>query len=214
MNEAAGPKQFKSMDNDKLWKVLREMGTLDQDHLTCLLRNLYVGQEAIRALYKRPGWFSVEKGERQSSLLSPCLFNLYAEHIMRNARLDELQATIKTGRRNINNLNYADDTTLMAESEEPLEGEEEAWKNWLKINIKKKRKKKTLRSWHPTPYFMANRRGKAGSSDRFPLLELQNHCGQWLQPWIKRRSLLARKTMTNKHHIKKQRHPLCRQRSA
>ena len=136
MNEAAGPKQFKSVDNDKLWKVLREMGTPDQDHLTCLLRNLYVGQEAsVRALYGTPGWFSIEKGIRQSCLLSPCLFNLYAEHIVRNARLDELQATIKTGGRNINNLSYADENTLMAESKEPLQGEEGAWKNWLKINI-------------------------------------------------------------------------------
>ena len=91
------------------------------DHLTCLLRNLYVGQKAIvRALYGTTDWFKIKKEVRQGCLLSPCLFNLYAEHIMRNAGLDELQAGIKIGGRNINNLRYADDTTLMAESEEEL----------------------------------------------------------------------------------------------
>ena len=91
------------------------------DHLVSLLRNLYVGQEAtIRTLYQTTDWFRIEKGVQQGCLLSPCLFNLYAEHIMRNARLDELQAGIKRGGRKINNLRYADDTTLMAESEEEL----------------------------------------------------------------------------------------------
>ena len=91
------------------------------DHLTCLLRNLYAGQEAIvRTLYGKTDWFKIEKGVQQGCLLSPCLFNLYAEHIMRNARLDELQAGIKIGGRNINSLRYADDITLMAESEEEL----------------------------------------------------------------------------------------------
>ena len=91
------------------------------DHLTCLLRNLYVGQKAIvRTLYGTTDWFKIKKEVRQGCLLSPCLFNLYAEHIMRNAGLDELQAGIKIGGRNINNLRYADDTTLMAESEEEL----------------------------------------------------------------------------------------------
>ena len=91
------------------------------DHLTCLLRNLYAGQEAtVRTLYGTTDWFKIKKGVRQGCLLKPCLFNLYAEHIMRNARLDELQARIKIGRRNANNLRYADDTTLMTESEEEL----------------------------------------------------------------------------------------------
>ena len=98
------------------------------DHLTCLLRNLNVGQEvAIRTLCGTTDLFKVEKGVRQAYLLSPCLFNLYSEHIMRNAGLDELQAIIKIGRRNISNLRYEDDATLVAESEEPLddgEGEE------------------------------------------------------------------------------------------
>ena len=100
-------------------EALRETGILD--HLTCLPRNLYEGQEAtFRILYGTTDWFKIEKDVRQGCLLSPCLFNLYAEHIMRNARLNELQAGIKTGGRNINNLRYVDDTTL--ESKEELKG--------------------------------------------------------------------------------------------
>ena len=102
------------MDHNKLWKALKEMGI--PEHLTCLLRNLYAAQEeTVRTLYD---WFRIEKGVRKGCLLSPCLFNLYAEHIMRNGWLGELQAGIKIVRRNINNLRYADDTTLMTESEE------------------------------------------------------------------------------------------------
>ena len=112
-------KAFDCVDHNKLWKALREMGI--PGHLTCLLRNLYVGQEAIvRTQYRTTDWFKIEKGVQQGCLLSPCLFNLCAEHIMRNAGLDELQAGIKTGRRNIVNLRYVDDNTLMAESEEEL----------------------------------------------------------------------------------------------
>ena len=104
------------MDPDKLWEALREMGI--PDHLTYLLRNLCAGQEAtVRTLYGTTDWFKIEKGIQRGCLLSPCLFNLYAEHIMRNAGLDELQAEIKIGGRN-NNLRYADDTTLMAESKQ------------------------------------------------------------------------------------------------
>ena len=95
------------------------MGT--PDHLTCLLRNLYAGEEAtVRNGHGTMDWFQIGKGVRQSCIFSPCLFNLYAEYVMRNARLDEAQAGIKTAGRNINNLRYADDTTLMAESEEEL----------------------------------------------------------------------------------------------
>ena len=98
------------------WKVFKEMGIAD--HLTCLLRNLYAGQEAtVRTLYGTTDWFKIEKGVQQGCLLSPCLFDLYAEHIMRNSWLEELQTRIK---RNINNLRYADDTPLMAKSEEEL----------------------------------------------------------------------------------------------
>ena len=107
------------MDHNKLWKALQERGI--PDHLTCLLRNLYAGQEAtVRTLYGTTDWFKIEKGAQQGCLLSPCLLNLYTEHIMRNVGLDELQAGIKIGRRNINNLRYADDPTLMAESKEQL----------------------------------------------------------------------------------------------
>ena len=92
------------------------------DHLTCLLRNLYAGQEAtVGTLYGTTDWFKIKKGVQQGCLLSPCLFNLYAEHIMRNAGLDELQAGIKIHRRNISNLKYANDATLMAENKEELE---------------------------------------------------------------------------------------------
>ena len=92
-----------------------------QDHLNCLLRNLYVGQEAtVRTGHGTTDWFQIRKGVHQDCISSPCLFNSYADYIMRNARLDEIQAGIKTARRNINNLRYADDTTFMAESEEEL----------------------------------------------------------------------------------------------
>ena len=107
------------MDHNKLWKALKEMGI--SDDCTCLLRNLYAGQEAtVRTLYGTTDWFRIEKGVRLACLLSPCLFNLYTELIMRNTGLDELQAGIKISRRNVNSLRYADDTTLMAESEEEL----------------------------------------------------------------------------------------------
>ena len=103
------------MDHNKLWKILKEVGILD--HLTCLLRNLYAGQEAaVRTGHEAMDWFKIGKGVHQGCILSLCLFNLYAEYIMRNARLDEAQAGIKIVRRNINNHRYADDTTLMAES--------------------------------------------------------------------------------------------------
>ena len=107
------------MDHKRLWKILQEMGI--PDYLTCLLRNLYAGQEAtVRTGYGTTDWFQIGKGVRQGSILSPCLFNFYAEYIMRNARLDEAQLGREITRRNINNLRYADDTTLMAESEEEL----------------------------------------------------------------------------------------------
>ena len=112
-------KTFDSVDHHKLWKILQEMGI--PDHLTCLLRNLYAGQEAmVRTGHGTTDWFQIEKGVCQGCILSPCLFNLYAEYIMRNGGLEEAQARIKIARRNINNLRYADDTTLMAESEEEL----------------------------------------------------------------------------------------------
>ena len=115
-------KAFDCVDH-KLWKILKEMGI--PDHLTCLLRNLYAGQEAIvRIGHGTTDWFQIGKGVCQGCILSPCLFNFYAEYIMRNAALGEAQAGIKIAGRNINNLRYADDTTLMAESEEPVDESE------------------------------------------------------------------------------------------
>ena len=112
-------KAFDCVDHNKLWKILKEMGI--PDHLTCLLRNLYVGQEAtVRTGHGTTHWFQIGKGVCQGCILSPCLYNLYAKYIMRNAGLEETQGGIKIARRNINNLRYADDTTLMAESEEEL----------------------------------------------------------------------------------------------
>ena len=112
-------KAFDCVDDNKLWKILQEMGI--PDHLTCLLRNLYAGQEAtIRTGHGTMDWFQIRKGIHQGYILSPCLFNLYAENIKRNAGLEEAQAGIKIAGRNLNNLRYADDTTLMAESEEEL----------------------------------------------------------------------------------------------
>ena len=105
------------MDHNKLWKILKEIGI--PDHLTCLLRNLYAGQEArVRTGHGKTECFQIEKGVRQGCTLSPCLFNFYAEYIMRNAGLQEAQAGIMIARRNISNLRYADDITLGAESEE------------------------------------------------------------------------------------------------
>ena len=134
-------KAFDCMDHNKLWKILKEIGI--PDHLTCLLRNLYAGQEAIvRSGHGTTDWFQIGKEVRQGYILSPCLFNLYAEYIMRNAGLEEAQAGIKIARRNINNLRYADDTTLTAENEEELKSllmkvKEESEKVGLKLNIQK-----------------------------------------------------------------------------
>ena len=112
-------KAFDCVDHNKLWKILQEMGI--SDHLTCLLRKLYAGQEAtFRIGHGTTDWFQIGKGIHQGCILSPCLFILYAEDLMWNARLDDMQAGINIARRNISNLRYADDTTLMAESEEEL----------------------------------------------------------------------------------------------
>ena len=142
-------KAFYCVDHNKLWKILKEMGI--PYHLTCLLRNLYAGQEAtVRTGHGTTDWFQIGKGVHQGCILSPCLFNLYAENIMQNARLDEAQAGITIAGRNINNLRYTDGTTLMAESEEELKsllmkGKEESEKAGLKVSIQK------LRSWHLVP---------------------------------------------------------------
>jgi len=139
-------KTFDCVDHNKLWKILKEMGI--PDHLTCLLRNLYAGQEATVATgHRTTNWFQIGKGICPGCILSPCLFNLYAEYIMRNAGLDEVQVGIKIARRNINNLRYSDDTILMAESEEELKSllmkVKEESESWLKAQLSEK-----LRSWH------------------------------------------------------------------
>ena len=134
------PKSFDCVDHNKLWKALKEMGI--PDHLTCLLRNLYASQEAaVRTGHGTTDWFQIGKGVPQGCILSPCLFNLYSENIMRNGVLEEAQAEIKIAGRNINNLRYADDPTLMAESKELksllMKGKEESEKAGLKLNIQK-----------------------------------------------------------------------------
>ena len=149
------------------------------DHLTCLLRNLCADQEAtVRTLCGTTDWFKIKKGVRQGCLLKPCLFNLYAEHIMRNARLDELQARIRIGGRNINNLRYADDTTLMAESEEELKNflmrvKKESEKADLKLSI---RKTKIIASEPISSWQTEGEKVEAGTESFFP--GLQNHCRQ------------------------------------
>ena len=168
-------KTFDCVDHNKLWKILKEMGI--PDHLTCPLRNLYAGQEAtVRTGHGTTDWFQIGKVVHQGCILSPCLFNLYAEYIMRNAGMEEAQAGIKIARRNISNLRYADDTTLMAESEE-LKSllmkvlKEESEKVGLKLNIQKTKimASKPITSWQidgKTVETMAD----------FILGGLQNHC--------------------------------------
>ena len=134
-------KAFDCVDHNNLWKILKEMGT--PDHLTCLLRNLYAGQEAtVRTRHGIMDWLKIGKGICQGRILLPCLLNLYAEYIMRNARMKDSEAGIKIAGRNINNFRYASDTTLMAESKEELKSllmrvKEESDKAGLKLNIEK-----------------------------------------------------------------------------
>ena len=156
------------------WKTLKEMGI--PDHLTCLLRTLYAGQEAtVKTVHGTTHWFQIWKGVRQGCILSPYLFNLYAEYIMRNARLDEAQAGIKIARRNINKPIYTDDTLLMEESEEELKSllmkvKEESEKVGLKLNIQKT---KIMASG---PIISWQIDGEAIETVRLHFLGLQNHC--------------------------------------
>ena len=141
-------KAFDCVHHHKLWNILKEMGI--PDHLICLLRNLYAGQEAtVRTGQGTTDWFQIGKGVCQGCILSPCLFNLYAEYIMRNTGLEEAQAGIKIAGRNINSLRYIDDTTLVAESEELksllMKVKEESETVGLKLYIKKQR------SWYLVP---------------------------------------------------------------
>ena len=164
------------MDHNKLGKILKEMGI--PDHLTCLLLNLYTGQKArARTGHGTMDCFKIGKGVYQGCILSPCLFNLHAEYIMRNARLDEAQAGIKIARRNIKNLRYADNHPYgrkqRGTKDHLVESERGEIKSWLKTQHSKN-EDHGIQSHH----FMANRWGNNGNSDRLDFLGLQNHCRQ------------------------------------
>ena len=187
-------KAFDCVDHNKLWKILQEKEI--PDHLTCLLRKLYAGQEAtVRTGHETMDWFQIGKGVWQGSILSHCLFNLHAEYIMQNTRLAEAQTGINIAGRNMNNLGYADDTTLMAGSEEELKRllvKMESEKAGLKLNIQKN-KDHGIQSHH----FMANRWGNNGNSERIYFLVYKITADGDCSHEIKRRLLLGRKTMTN-----------------
>ena len=184
------------MDHKKLWKILKEVGI--PDHLTCLLRNLYAGQEAtVRTGHGATDWFQIGKAVSQVCILSPCLFNFSAEDIMRNAGLEEAKAGIKIAGRNINNLRYADDTTLMAESKEELKSllmkvKEESEKVGLKLNIQKT---KIMASGSITSWEIDGETVETVSDFIFwgSKITADSDCSQE----IKRRLLLGRKVMTN-----------------
>uniref|UniRef100_A0A4W2FH09 Reverse transcriptase domain-containing protein n=1 Tax=Bos indicus x Bos taurus TaxID=30522 RepID=A0A4W2FH09_BOBOX len=194
-------KAFDCVHHNKLWKILQEMGI--PEHLICLLRNLYAGQEAtVRTGYATTDWFQIGKGVCQGCILSPCLFNLYAEDIMRNAGLEETQAGIKIAGRNINHLRYADDTTLMAESEEELKSllmkvKVESEKVGLKLNIQKT---KIMASGPITSWEID---GETVSDFIFlgSKITADGDCSHE----IKRRLLFGRKVMTNLDSIFKSR---------
>ena len=173
---------FDYVDHNKLWKILKEMGI--PDHLTFLLRNLYAGQEeTVRTGHGTTDWFQIGKAVHQGCLLSPCLFNLYAEYIMWNAGLDEVQAGIKIAGRNINNLRYVDDTTLMAESREELKClllkmKEESEKAGWKLNIQKTK----IMASSPITSWQIDGETMETVTD-FIFLGSKAHCRWWLQPW-------------------------------
>ena len=170
-------KAFDCVDHKNLWKILQQMGI--PDHLTCLLRNLYAGQKAtVRTRHGTTDWFQIWKGVHQGCILSPCLFNLYAEYITRNHGLDEAQAGIKTDGRNINNLRYADDTTFTVESKEELKNrlikvKEEGKKAGSKFSIQNTKiiASNPITSWQIDGEKNRNR-------DRLYFHGLQNHCRQ------------------------------------
>src|SRR5574337_416004 len=178
-------KAFDYVDHNKLWEILKEMGI--SEHLTCLLRNLCAGQEAtVRTGNGTTDWFQIGKGVFQGCTLSPCLFNFYAEYIMRNAGLDEAQDGIKIASRNIKNLRYADDTTLMEENKEELKSllekvKGESEKAGLKLNIQKT---KIMASGPITSWEINGERVETVSDFVFLFWEggHQNHCRLWLQP--------------------------------
>ena len=196
-------KAFDCVDHNKLLKILKEMGI--PDHLTCLLRNLYAGKEAtVRTEHVTTDRFQIGKGVRQGYMLSPCLFNLHAENIMLNAELDEAQAGIKIAGRNINNLRYADDTTLMAESEKELKSllmkvKEESEKAGLKLNIQNMK----IMASDPITSWQIDRETMETVTD-FIFLGSKITADDSSHE-IKRHLLLGRKAMTNPDSILKNR---------
>ena len=191
------------MDHNILWKILEEMGI--PDHLTCLLRNLYAGQEAtVRTGHGTTDWFQIGKGVHRGCILSSCLFNFYAEYIMRNAGLEEAQAGIKIARRNINNLIYADDTPLMAESEELkrllMKVKQESEKVGLKLNIQKT---KIMASSPITSWQVDGQTVETVADFIFMGSKITADCD--CSHEIKRHLLLGRKVMTNPDSILKRR---------
>ena len=198
------PTAFDCVGHSKLWKILKEMEI--PDHLTCLLRNLYAGQEAaVRTGHETMDCFKIGKGVCQGCILSPCLFNLYAEYIMRNARLDEAQAGIKMARRNINNFRYADDTTLMAESEEELKSllmkvKEESEKAGFKLNSQKTK----IMAYCPITSWQIHGETMETVTD-FIFGGLKITADGNCTHEIKRHLLLGRKAMTNLNSILKSR---------
>ena len=195
------PKPLTVWITKKLWKILKEMGI--PDHLTCLLRNLYAGQEAtVRTGHGTTDRFQIGKGVHQGCILSSCLFKLYAEYVIRNAGLEQAQAGIKIAERNIKNLRYSDDTTVMAESEEELKSllmkvKEESEKIGLKLNIQKTKimTSSPIISWQIDGEMVA---GFIFGSSR---ITADGDCSHE----IKRRLLLGRKVMTNLESILKSR---------
>ena len=197
-------KAFDCVDHNKLWKILKEMGI--PDYLTCLLRKLYAGQEAtVRTGHGTTDWFYIGKGVCQGSILSPCLFNLHTEYIMKNAGLDEAQAGIKIARGNINNLRYADDNTLMAESKKKLKNllmkmKEESEKYGLKLSIQKTK----IMASGPITSWQIGEETMETVADFLFLGSRITEDGDGSHE-IKRRLLLGRKAMTNLYSLLKSR---------
>ena len=197
-------KAFDSVNQNKWWKILQEMGI--PDYLICLLRNLYASQEAqVRIGHGTTDWFQIRKGVRQGCVLSPCLFNLYAEYIMRNAGQEEAQAEIKIAGRNINNFRYADDTPVMAESEEEpkkllMKVKEESGKDGLKPNIQKTKimASTPITSWHIDGETMETVTDFLSLGSKIPV---DGDCSRE----IKRCLLLGRKVVTNLDSVLKSR---------
>ena len=205
-------KAFDYVDHNKLWKILQEMGV--PDDLTCLLRNQYAGQETtVRTGHGTTDCFQIGRGVCQGCILSSCLFNLYAEYTMWNVRLDEAQAGIKSAGRNINNLRYADDSTLMAESKEELKSlmiksERGEWNSWLKVNIQKIK----ITAWSPITSWQKDGETMKTVTDFIfgsSKIIADGDCSRE----IKRHLLLGSKAMTNLDSILKGRHIIYQQKS-